>query len=154
MSITTSIGLILRQLKSLSKYRALEIIAFIHKRKKTTVKEVSEKLNIPLSTARKYLEELVAAKLLEKIVENEQVLYVGRKFVIKLDPETIVRLMEAKKESLTEDIIKEYGTSIITKLRKLGPLVKEGKLSIYDFAAELGLTYIEAYALLEENGYL
>ena len=154
MSMTTSAGLILRQLKSLSKYKALEIIAFIHKRKKTTVKEVSEKLNIPLSTARKYLEELVAAKLLEKIVENEQVLYVGRKFAIKLDPETIVRLMEAKKESLTEDIIREYGTSIITKLRKLGPLVKEGKLSIYDFAAELGLTYIEAYALLEENGYL
>jgi len=34
MSMTTSAGLILRQLKSLSKYKALEIIAFIHKRKK------------------------------------------------------------------------------------------------------------------------
>jgi len=104
MVFTVPVGLILRQLKSLSKHKALEIIAFIHKRKKTTVKEVSEKLNIPLSTARKYLEELVAAKLLEKIIENEQVLYVGRKFTIKLDPETIVRLIEAKKESLTEDI--------------------------------------------------
>ena len=154
MGFSTSVGLIVRQLKTLSKHKTLEIIALVQKQKKLSISEVSERLNIPFSTARKYLEELVAANLLEKKTENERVVYVGKRFSLNLTPETILQLVEYGRESMTEDLVRAYGSTVVSKMKTLAPLVKAGKLSIYDFAAELGLTYIEAYALLEENGYL
>lgn len=71
-----------------------------------------------------------------------------------MDPETITAILKANRENFTEDIVREYGPEIIVKLKKFGPLVKAGKLSIYDFVAELKITYIEAFSLLSENGYI
>ena len=61
-----SIGIIIRQLKSLSKRKAFEIIALAHIRKKITVSDIAKALDIPSSTAKKYLEELVSVNLLGK----------------------------------------------------------------------------------------
>jgi len=149
-----SIGNIVKQLRSLSKRKALEVVALVHNKKRVTIKEVSRELNIPISTARKYLEELVSAGLLDKKIEQKQVIYVEKEFTIKLTPEIITTILQTSKENFTVEIIKEYGDGIISKLKKLGPLVKEGKLSIYDFADELGITYVEAFSLLAENGYI
>ncbi|MEM2920723.1 MAG: hypothetical protein QXF26_00210 [Candidatus Bathyarchaeia archaeon] len=44
--------------------------------------------------------------------------------------------------------------TIIQKLRSLEPRVKEGKLSVYDAAKMMCLTYLEAYSLLEERSFL
>jgi len=149
-----SIGNIVKQLRSLSKRKALEVVALVHNKKRVTIKEVSRELNIPISTARKYLEELVSAGLLDKKIEQKQVIYIEKEFTIKLTPEIITTILQTSKENFTVEIIKEYGDGIISKLKKLGPLVKEGKLSIYDFADELGITYVEAFSLLAENGYI
>ncbi|MGQ4915818.1 MAG: helix-turn-helix domain-containing protein [Candidatus Asgardarchaeia archaeon] len=154
MNLVLSIGNIVKQLRSLSKRKALEVVALVHNKKRVTIKEVSRELNIPISTARKYLEELVSAGLLDKKIEQKQVIYVEKEFTIKLTPEIITTILQTSKENFTVEIIKEYGDGIISKLKKLGPLVKEGKLSIYDFADELGITYVEAFSLLAENGYI
>jgi len=154
MNFVLSIGNIVKQLRSLSKRKALEVVALVHNKKRVTIKEVSRELNIPISTARKYLEELVSAGLLDKKIEQKQVIYVEKEFTIKLTPEIITTILQTSKENFTVEIIKEYGDGIISKLKKLGPLVKEGKLSIYDFADELGITYVEAFSLLAENGYI
>jgi len=154
MNFVLSIGNIVKQLRSLSKRKALEVVALVHNKKRVTIKEVSRELNIPISTARKYLEELVSAGLLDKKIEQKQVIYIEKEFTIKLTPEIITTILQTSKENFTVEIIKEYGDGIISKLKKLGPLVKEGKLSIYDFADELGITYVEAFSLLAENGYI
>ena len=57
-------------------------------------------------------------------------------------------------ENMTDEIVKARGLSILQKFKKLALLVKTGKLSIYDLVAELDITYIEAFSLLLENGYL
>jgi len=51
-------------------------------------------------------------------------------------------------------IVEEKGRRIMEKLRLIGPRVGEGKLSVYDAAHILDVTYLGACSLLEGNGFL
>jgi len=119
-----------------------------------SAEDLAEEVGIPISTVRKYLTEMERAGIVEKFRTGNATLYRVREFRIVISPEVVGSVLEREKTRMTADIIKERGIEIVKKLREIGPLVKEGKLSIYDAAEMLGVTYVEAYALLEENGYI
>ncbi|MHA1593230.1 MAG: winged helix-turn-helix domain-containing protein [Candidatus Baldrarchaeia archaeon] len=140
-------------LRVLSRVGVLRLLAVL-RGKTMSAEDLAEEVGIPISTVRKYLTEMERAGIVEKFRTGNATLYRVREFRIVISPEVVGSVLEREKTRMTADIIKERGIEIVKKLREIGPLVKEGKLSIYDAAEMLGVTYVEAYALLEENGYI
>lgn len=140
------------RLKALADPVKLEIVGRLYRSEKT-VEDLSRELSMPQSTLRKYLAELEESGYVERHggVKSK---YVTKSFDVRLNPQKISEAVQLSRSALTPLIVEEKGRRLVEKLRSIGPKVKEGKLSIYDAAHMLGLTYLEAYSLLEENRFL
>jgi DNA-binding transcriptional ArsR family regulator len=140
------------KLKALADPVKLEIVGRLYGSEKT-VEELSLELSIPQSTLRKYLNELEESGYVERHggVKSK---YITKSFEVRLNPHMISEAVLLSRSALTPLIVEEKGRRIIEKLKSIGPKVREGKLSVYDAAQMLGVTYIEAYSLLEENRFL
>jgi DNA-binding transcriptional ArsR family regulator len=143
------------KLKALSNPIKLEIVGLLSKSEKTA-DELLRELSVPSSTLRKYLMELVDAGLIAMIRAEgkSKYRYAANRFEIRLSPESISEAVRMSKSALTPLVVEGRRKGVVQKLRSLGLRVKEGKLTVYDAAEMMGLTYLEAYSILEENGFL
>jgi len=145
-----SLAALTLKLRTLANPRKMKILVALRE-KPLSITEIAYKFSIPQSTVRKYLLELETGGYVTKTPDGK---FKAKDFKIVLSLDDLVKLVKKEEEQLIPLIIKEHGVEVLRKLKELAPLVKRGKLSIYDVAEYLGLTYFETYALLEESGLI
>jgi len=137
------------KLKTLANPRKVKMLVALRERP-LSITEIADKFSMPQFTVRKYLLELETGGYVIKTPDGK---FKAKDFKIVLSLDNLVKLIK-KEEQLTPLIVKEHGTEILRRLKELALQVKKGKLSIYDVAEHLGLTYFETYVLLEESGLI
>lgn len=145
-----SLAALTLKLRTLANPRKIKILVSLRE-KPLSITEIADKFSMPQSTVRKYLLELETGGYVTKTPDGK---FKAKDFKIVLSLDNLVKLVKKEEEQLTPLIVKEHGTEILRKLKELALQVKKGKLSIYDVAEHLGLTYFETYVLLEESGLI
>jgi len=138
--------------KALSRDQNIRIISLLVENPGLSAGEISEKLGIPISTTYKSLTELCKAGLIRYDVRGGERRFYVENFRFEITPETLLkglRSMEFKK--IFSDI---YGEGKYVRAVRLAGDVRDGKLTVRQFAKMLSITYHEAILLLMELGVI
>lgn len=136
--------------KVLSRDQNIRIISFLVENPGLSAEEISERLGIPISTTYKSLSELCRVGLLRYSVRGGERRFYVEDFRFEITPETLLK--ELRGVGFKDIFSGIYGGEKYVRAVKLAGDVKDGRLTVRQFAKMLSITYHEAILLLMELG--